>query len=156
MKILNFMLVITLIVSLASLGFAEETKRTAAIISLEGGVDVQREGDIKWIPGKEGMVLNEGDVVRTKEDSRAILELTGIAGEEATVEVEENSLLMLAELIMDEEKKTHKTLLDLAVGKILIKAKEMRSEESDFEVKTPTSVVGIRGTVFVVEVEAVE
>lgn len=156
MKILKKMLVITLIVSLASLGFAEETKRTATIISFEGKVDVQREGDIKWIPGKEGMVLNEGDVVRTKENSRAVLELTGIAGEEATVEMEENSLLMLTELIMDEEKKSHKTFLDLAVGRILIKAKEMRSEESDFEVKTPTSVVGIRGTVFAVEVEAVE
>lgn len=156
MKILRAVLVITAIVCLCSLGLTEEIKYTAEIVSFKGKVDVQVKGELIWIPAKIGMVLNEGDIVRTKEGSRAIMSLKGIAGEEATVEVEENSLLMLAELIKDEEKKTQKTLLDLAVGKILIKAKEMRSEESDFEVKTPTSVVGIRGTAFGVEVEALE
>ena len=156
MKILRGVLVITLIVSLYSLGFTEEVKYKAEIASFKGKVHVQTNGELTWIPAKVGMILNEGDVVRTKEGSRAILDLKGITGEEATVEVEENSLLMLAELIKDEEKKTQKTLLDLAVGKILIKAKEMRSKESDFEVKTPTSIVGIRGTSFGVEVEALE
>ena len=56
----------------------------------------------------------------------------------------------------DEEGRVQTTLLDLAIGKILISAEKLDTPDSKFEVKTPTSVVGVRGTAFSVEVEAVE
>ena len=62
----------------------------------------------------------------------------------------------MAELIGNKEEGTQKTLLDLAIGKILIRAKKLHSEEEKFEVKTPTTIVGVRGTTFAVEVEALE
>ena len=68
----------------------------------------------------------------------------------------ENSQLMLRELKKDKRTGTENTLLDLAVGKILVKAQKLRDPDSKFEVKTPTSVVGVRGTNFSVQVEAVE
>jgi hypothetical protein len=156
MNIIRIMLVIILIGSCCSFGLSQEAERTGKIVSFKGKVEVQREGEKLWTPAKVGIVLNEGDKLRTRENSRAVLDLTGVTGEEATVEVEELSQLMIVELIKDEEGKAHKTLLDLAIGKILIKAKEMQSEESEFEIKTPTSVTGIRGTAFAVEVEALE
>ncbi len=155
MGIMKKLLTITLIAG-CSLVWAEAGMRSAVIVSFEGKVDVQREGGKYWIPAERGMILNEGDLLRTKANSGAVVDVTGITGEEITMEVQESSQLMMAELIKDEESKTHKTLIDLAIGKILIKAKEIRSEESEFEVKTPTSVVGIRGTTFGVEVEAIE
>ncbi|MBN1871719.1 MAG: FecR domain-containing protein [Candidatus Omnitrophica bacterium] len=155
MSIIKPLLVITLIAS-CSLGLAEENKRSGKIVSFEGKVDMQQEGKKDWIPVEKGMILNENDILRTKGNSTAVIDVSGVSGEEITLEVEELSQFMIVELVKDEKKKTHKTLIDLAIGKVLIKAKEMRSKESEFEVKTPTSVVGIRGTTFSVEVEAIE
>ena len=54
----------------------------------------------------------------------------------------------------DLNKGTSQTLLDLAVGKILIRVDKLHKKGDKFEIKTPTSIVGVRGTVFGVEVEA--
>ena len=86
---------------------------------------------------------------------QAILNLNGM-GETAAVEINENSQLLLLELIQDKEEETQQTLLDLAIGKVLIRAQKLHSEKSKFEVKTPTSIVGVRGTTFAVEVEALD
>ena len=108
-----------------------------------------------WIPAKVGMVLNQGDIIRTKKDSWALLNLDG-AAETANLELKENSQLKLAELVENKKEATQTTLLDLALGEVLIKAKKLHSEKSRFEVKTPTSIVGVRGTTFSVSVEALE
>ncbi|MFH0772628.1 MAG: FecR family protein [Candidatus Omnitrophota bacterium] len=133
---------------------AESTLRTALILEFEGSVDVKLS-DTKWIPAKEEMVLNQGDVIRTKSDSWALVRLLGDS-ELATVEIKENSQLRLAELFEIKEEGVQKTLLDLAVGEILIKAEKLRSPKSTFDVKTPTSMLGIRGTTLSVKVEALE
>ncbi|MBP7088104.1 MAG: FecR domain-containing protein [Candidatus Omnitrophica bacterium] len=134
--------------------FCEEVKRSAKIIYCKGKVEVRPAGK-DFVPAKKGMILNEGDIIKTNLKSSATLNLNG-KGETATVEIKEGSQLMLAELIQDKEKQTQNTLLDLAIGKVLIKAKELHDENSKFEVKTPTSVVGVRGTTFAVEVEALK
>jgi len=145
-----------LILSFTSSGKTQEGIRFAEITDFEGTVEMQREGEKYWVPAEKGMVLNEGDLLRTKGGSTATVDVTGITGEEITLEVQESSQIMIAELIREQEKKLHKTLIDLAIGKVLIRAKELKSEESEFEIKTPTSIIGIRGTTFDVEVEAIE
>ncbi|MFC1570800.1 FecR domain-containing protein [Candidatus Omnitrophota bacterium] len=127
--------------------------RSGKILDMDGKVVVWPVGGDRVI-GERGMELHEGDVVETKSDAFALIKLYGI--EEATVELNPNSQMLLSELTMDKEKGTQKTLLDLALGKILIKAEKLHSGKSKFEVKTPTSVVGVRGTTFAVEVEAME
>lgn len=134
--------------------FAQETKRIATVIEIKGTVEVKSPKG-KWVTANMGTVLQEGDILRTRANSFATLNLDGKA-ETATVEVKEKSQLLLSELLTDKEKKSQKTLLDLATGEILIKAKKLHSEKSSFEVKTPTSIVGVRGTTFAVTVEAVE
>jgi hypothetical protein len=101
------------------------------------------------------MVLNQDDMIRTGSGSLAILNLDGMA-ETAVVEVKESSQMRLAELLEDRTEKYQTTLLDLALGEILIRAKKLHSEKSRFEVKTPTSIVAVRGTTFSVSVKAVE
>ncbi len=133
---------------------AEITLRTALILEFEGSVDVKLSNS-KWIPAKEEMVLNQGDVIRTKSNSWAVIRLLGDS-ELATVEMKENSQLRLTELFEIKEEDVQKTLLDLAVGEILIKAEKLRSPKSTFDVKTPTSMLGIRGTTLSVKVEALE
>ena len=154
MKISMAVSMIILIMCLSSLGFAEEVERTAKIIDLEGTVKAKLAGG-SWVPAEVGMLLHERDIIKTGHNSTAMLNLDG-DGKTATVDISEDSHVMLAELIGDKEEGTQKTLLDLAIGKILIRAKKLHSEEEKFEVKTPTTIVGVRGTTFAVEVEALE
>jgi len=141
--------------SLASSAFTDEVKRTAKVMALEGRVEARMMGNRRWTPAEAEMILNEGDILRTRRNSWALLNLDG-EGETATVTVQENSQLLISKLARDEKEGTQETLLDLGLGKVLIEAEKLHSEKSKFEVKTPTSVVGVRGTTFAVEVEALE
>jgi len=152
-KVIIFAIILSLL-AICSISIAEEVKRTAVVAEVKGTVDV-KTADGNWTAAKTGMVLNQGDIIRTKEGSSAILNVDGTA-QTATVQVKEKSQLMLAELIMNKDDNSQKTTLDLALGEILVKAKKLHSEKSSFEVKTPTSVAAVRGTSFSVSVEAME
>lgn len=154
MKTLRLVCIIFLIAGMVSPVFSAVARRTAAIAQVNGTVEV-KIGSADWVPAKTGLILNQGDIVRTKENSWALLNVDGMA-ETATVELKKNSRILLTELLENKEDMTQKTLLDLTIGEILIKAKKLHSGKSSFEVKTPTSIVGVRGTTFSVTVEAVE
>lgn len=155
MKLLRVFLSVGVVLALlASSTFAAETRRVATIAEITGTAEV-KIGSGKWAPAKVGMSLTQGDTIRTKAKSMAILDLDGKA-RSAKVEIKENSLLTLAELAENKAKDTQKTLLDLSLGKILIMVQKLRQDNSKFEVRTPTSVVGVRGTTFSVAVEAIE
>ncbi len=154
MKIIRVVMALVFAVGLLSLGLTQEGKRIATVSKIKGTVEVMTPQKT-WIPAKVGMVLNQGDIIRTKKDSWALLNLDG-AAETANLELKENSQLKLAELVENKKEATQTTLLDLALGEVLIKAKKLHSEKSRFEVKTPTSIVGVRGTTFSVSVEALE
>ncbi len=155
MKILKIVCIFLLVVGVASSAFTEEVKRSAKVVDYEGQVEARLMGERKWAPAESEMVLTEGDILRTRRDSWALLNLDG-DGETATVTVQENSQLLISKLTRDEAEGSQETLLDLGLGKVLIEAEKLHSEKSKFEVKTPTSVVGVRGTTFAVEVEALE
>lgn len=148
-------LIALLMLCVAGLGFAQDmTKRTAKISDIKGAVEVRTAaGEV--VPARVGMVLNEGDMVHTKSNSTAMLNVDG-SSETASVEVKANAKLKLSEMLENKKEGVQMTLLDLSMGEILIKAKKLHSEKSKFEVKTPTSIVGVKGTTFSVSVEAVE
>jgi hypothetical protein len=154
MKIISLICVLGLILGSFSFALAQEANRVAIIIELKGKVEVKTPKSA-WMPAKQGMALNPKDIIRTGKKSLAVLNLNGL-GQTATVELKEKSQLQLTELLENKQEMTQKTFLDLALGEILIKAKKLHSEKSRFEVKTPTSIVGVRGTTFSVAVEAVE
>ncbi len=153
MKMLKLLLIFCLVLGMTSVSFAVEAKRTGKIIELDGTAEVLPVGGGS-VPARIGMILNEGDTLKTAKGCWAVLSLEGT--EKATVEVEENTQLLLSELMEDVDKGMQKTLLDLAIGKILIRAQKLQHEKSKFEIKTPTSVVGVRGTTFEVEVEGLD
>ena len=153
MKILKTLVVLFLVMGLSISGYSEPIKRTAEIVDLTGEVVVTTSLG-ETIPGFVGMTLNEGDIIATKQDSWAFLNVGGI--EVSSIELNAESELLLSELVMDKDADTQQTLLDLSIGKILITASKIHSEESKFQVKTPTSVVGVRGATVRVEVESIE
>jgi len=151
----NLFSVIFLALALSSFAIAQETsQRVAVIMQVEGKVEVKTAAKA-WQPARVGMALNQNDTIRTKKNSSATLNLDGKA-QTAIVEVKEKTELSLAEMVAVKDKDIQRTLLDLSLGNILIKAKKLHSGKSSFEVKTPTSVVAVRGTTFAVSVEAAE
>ena len=154
MKTARFLIMLIFISAMHSSGLAEAVKRTAKVIEVSGSVEVKM-GKGPWEEAAEGVVLNESDLVRTKKGSWAILNLDG-RGETATVEVKENTQMKLLELLADKSEGSQSTLLDVALGEVLIKAEKVHTAKSKFEVKTPTSIVAVRGTKFSVSVKAGE
>jgi len=155
MKNLSLVLIIALVLGIAIRANAAEEKRTAEIIGLNGEASIMAAGQSNWSPARIGTIFNEGDTLKTAANSMATLNVDG-KGQTATVEVSEGSQLLLSTMAVDSQAGTSKTLLDLAVGEVLIKAQKVHGAESKFEVKTPTSIVGVRGTTFRVKVEALE
>ena len=156
-KIRLFMAAIVCVVALLNCTYvySQEAQRKAIIARVRGDAEVKYLDQKKWVPARIAMVLTEGDAIKTGFDSWVLLHLNG-KGETAAVEISENAKLLLSELQWHEESETHTTLLDLASGELLIKAKKLQAPESKFEVKTPTAIVGVRGTKFAVKVEALE
>ena len=155
MKVLKLLVIVGLIAGIGICASAQEVVRNATIIEVVGKAGVRTTTSKTWEAAEPGKVLSEGDVVRTQGDSLVVLQLDE-GGERATVDMSENTQLGILELSKNQEKKSTKTLLDLAVGKILIQVDKLRKEKSKFEIKTPTSIVGVRGTTFAVEVQNLE
>lgn len=153
MKALRILCILMLILGITVTGYALE-KRNARITSLSGTAEVRPAGQAVWASASSGMVLNEGDSLKTAPGSWALVNIDN--GKVAMVEVKEGSQMSFAELTADPQTDTSQTLLDLAMGEVLIKAQKVHGENSRFEVKTPTSIVGVRGTTFNVKVESVE
>ena len=135
------------------LAISDEDGRRETIVSLEGKVDVKPAGEENWYEAEEGSILKERDIVRTRPNSSATINLDE-DGKTATIEIKENSQLLFSEMSKNEESGTQNTLLDLAVGEMMITAKKLDSPESKFEVKTPTSMFGVKEAKFGVKVEA--
>ena len=148
--------VLALALLLSAPVFSADMSRKARIVDMEGEVSVREKGGV-FLPAELGVELSQGDFIKTDAGSSVLLFVDGI--ETAQVQVYENSLLLMGELLIDREAGSQSTLLDLALGKILIKSKRIESKDSKFEVKTPTTVVGVMGDMdssFSVEVEALE
>ncbi len=145
--IIVLLMCVVLIVPSVSAG---EQMSQAKAIDVKGDVTFLKSGAADWQSLKTDMVLGEGDAIKTGKYSEAKLSLFGTA-KTGEVTVRENSQFMLKTLRNDPASKTDETLLDIEIGNILIKAEKLVGD-SKFEVKTPTSIVGIRGTTFEVNV----
>jgi hypothetical protein len=154
MRQLKTLVVFLIIANLCFLCFTEAFGQTAKITASKGKVTVKRL-DKDWVPAKVGMILNEGDIIKTEWRSRATLKLIG-KKKSSAIYIRPGSELLIAKLSRNEKTGNEESLLDLAIGNILIKAQKLEKEGDKFEVKTPTSVTGVRGTKFSVEVVSIE
>lgn len=137
--------VIALVLSNANVQATE----IATIKVLHGAVSVERAG--KNLPGTLGLGLEETDQVVTGTD--------GAVG----ITFQDNSLLSLgpnSRLTVDHfqfDSTTHEGSFETSLkhGKLaVISGKIAKHKEDAMKVRTPSSVIGVRGTEFVVEVAA--
>lgn len=131
-------------------GFAADGNRYGILHEIKGGVFV-RIGGAEWQPAQPGMILHEKDEIRTDKGGSAEIHLDQEA-DTGKLELKESSYMRLNTLAFDPQGGDKTTLLDLALGKILVRAEKLQGN-SKFEVRTPTSTTGVRGTVFEVQIE---
>lgn len=129
-----------------------EVGRVAEINSIEGMVWFRKGGTEDWKGATKGMLLLENDEVKTGENSKAEI-LLDAAGETGKLNLAPNSQMRIETMKQDASSGDKTTLLDLALGRVLIKAEKLKGN-SAFQVKTPTSICAVRGTIFEVSVEA--
>lgn len=122
----------------------------ASVIEIKGEAKFLKNGQTDWVPLEKDTLLTEGDKIKTANGSLVRLMLTGNA-KTAELTVREDTEFTFKTFRHDETTDIDNTLLDVELGSVLVKAEKLIGD-SKFEVKTPTSIVGIRGTVFEVNV----
>lgn len=133
-----FMLLLAVVVTATPALPVRAEDAIARILEVQGLVEVRQKGTPTWAKAVEGMALRSGDTVRTQGQSQATLrrpdgttlELYPLS--EATVEDEKAIMLLLGKIWSQFQK---------AIGR-------------PHEIKTPSSVALIRGTVLSVEAES--
>lgn len=136
--------------SISCYGSALADVSQAKITDIMGEAKFMKAGQNDWNMLEKGIVLSEGDWIKTAKDSQVNVTLTG-ANKTAELVVREESEFEFETFKYDAQTKEDTTMLDVALGSVLVKAEKLIGE-SKFEVKTPTSIVGIRGTTFEVNV----
>lgn len=151
-KIFNTGLALVFCVLFVSAPLFAEVGRVAEISNLQGAVWFRKSGTTEWKGAEKGMLLLENDEIKTGENAKVEI-LLDTAGETGKLDLAANTQMRFETMTKDSATQDKTTLLDLAVGKVLIKAEKLK-RNSSFQVKTPTSICGVRGTLFEVTVEA--
>ncbi len=115
---------------------AQKQKAVAAIFKPVGTVEM-KSGEKEWTAAKPAMPLLAGDIVRTRENSFAIIKFL----ENSIVRVQEKSEVTISGTIAKGEFSKN---VDVRRGEVGFEVKKRPNEK--FEFTTPTSVASIRGT----------
>jgi hypothetical protein len=124
--------------------YAQEAKVTFLINDVSVKVDLQQK---EWVPLKINELVPEHAVVRCGEDSRCELLLP----DGSLVKILANSMLQVKSVAKERKKETSIFTL---LGKFFFKVK--KGILGEFQVKSPNSVIAVRGTEFLVTNKAKE
>ncbi len=138
-------------VKVSTLGSTPTSTRFSIIAKADGKVEVKLSGG-DWQPAQAGMVLRTSDEVRTLKGGSAniVMDDKGATG---NVQVESESRMRFDEMGQDSQTGEKKTVLAIAVGGVKVHVAQKLKGHEKFEVKTPNSTVGVRGTTFRVQVD---
>ncbi|WP_174819920.1 FecR domain-containing protein, partial [Paenibacillus koleovorans] len=115
--------------------------RAAQVISVQGTVMITKAGGSNAYRAFEDMNLNQGDHIRTEGGSSLVLR---IVDQEDEVTIGENTELYLSSLM--EANGGKKSKVKVWAGSLWFKVKKLVNAEDDFEVETPTAIMGVRGS----------
>ena len=133
---------------LASPGLAQSAPPSAELMRVIGRVEILRKGQTQWIPAVIGARLVEGDDIRAFSGAQAELTLP----DTSTVQLAENSRLLMTKLEYDQQQQSRFVLMHLVVGKVRAAIAQtaitlVRARQSNFGISTPTAVAAARGTI---------
>ena len=146
---LSFLLIFSQIIPGIHLTKAQafSLERMAQLSNVQGQVYVKRGGGIREYVAFDGMSLMKGDSIRTEENSSAKLFFE--EGTETTLG--SYSKAVLAKL--DETDDAVQTKVKLISGQAWNKVKRLLNADDQYEIETPTAIMGVRGTLFLTGVD---
>ncbi len=146
-KLISLIGIAVILFSAVSAGWSSpveaKTARTARVVDVTGTVLITKAGGSKQFQAYKEMSLNYGDHISTAVQSGVVLEIVDHQDE---VTIGENSSVYISEL--DDKNGGKKSVFKLWAGSIWVKAKKLLGQNDQFNVETPTTVMGIRGTQF--------
>jgi len=131
-------LIVLLAVFFGSNFLTNESQDRASIVKISGKVSIERAGT-QLVPST-GMVLNSYDKITTAKGSS--IEVTFDDGLKDIVKIGANS-----HVVLESDAIEKKTSLFMDRGEVLLKLEKLE-KGSNFQVRTPTAVAGVRGTSF--------
>lgn len=138
-RITDFVPVILTILSLLPpiAAFADCTETVARLVSAQGEVERQSQGDQEWREASLEQTFCPGDKIRTLERSRATLQLNN----QTFVSLDQKTTVVFAEV-----KPQKPSWLDLLIGVIYLRSRT----PSSLNIRTPYVNAAIKGTEFMV------
>jgi len=143
---LLFMFALPAISEAAFFGLGQKKKIGSATV-VKGRVWVTREKEFKSERVKLGTPLYQNDRVRTEDKSNVRI----VFMDQSIISIGSKSALTITEYVFDPDKKVRTSRLRLMWGKVKVYANDfMGFRQKKFAVSTNTTIVGVRGTVFLV------
>jgi len=124
---------------------SDGTSTTAMLHSATGDVRMQPSGGTGWTAASEKDTLDVGTAIRTGDSSHAVIRMPG----RNAVRLDPNSEMVVRSL-SDPKANRHETRLFLLVGRLWTDVRERLggTDDSQFQVQTPSAVGAVRGTQF--------
>ena len=139
---LKSVLVLLALIIIPSFVFAESGK----LARMTGDVKVMPAGKVIWTFPKAGMALFDGDSIKTGAGSAVIALVDG-----SNLSLKENTQIQISRVAPNAAGQV--TVISALMGKLKA-AVAKRNEGAGFEVKSPTAVAAVKGTVFIVDLSA--
>jgi len=119
------------------------------IEDIKGKAEIKRAGSPRFVSAVKNMTVEPGDEIRTAAGSKVVvtLEKTAVNG------IGENTQWTLGTLEVNPENSATQVEINVPQGKLWSEVGKLKTKDSSFQVTTPTAVTGVRGTVFLVEVQ---
>ncbi|HHY73789.1 MAG TPA: hypothetical protein GX497_11355 [Bacillus bacterium] len=127
--------------------FHADAARIAVVKEVKGEVYIKKGGGQREFKAKDGMSLTQGDSVRTEGKASANIHYDD--GSKATVGA--NSKLIVSKLDNKDDGKQTKT--KVLSGKVWNSVKNLSNVNDEYDIETPTAVMGVRGTHFLVSTD---
>lgn len=152
-SLIKIMLCMTLLFGLISLFTVDtaeaKTARTAVVEEVTGTVHVKKAGGTKTYRAYKNMTLNYGDHIRTENDSSIVIK---VVDREDEITIGSNAELLISDLKEDEQG-NKKSKFKAWAGSIWAKASSLLGLDDEFEIETPTAIMGVRGTNFFIGID---
>ncbi len=117
------------------------------VLNVIGSVQTQTKDAPSALPLKEGNALHEGDTLKVGAGGSVLLKITGLPGEDSYTQLFENTELKMEKLSGKENGEISEVALNLILGEVFVNVEKL-PQTCDFQVKTPETVAGVRGTAF--------
>lgn len=127
---------------------AEKVGSVTFIVGVTGDVQVKRTGNNDWQNAKLNMDVLGDDLIRTKKESRCEITLL----DKSVLRIGEQTEFQLTSANITRNQKNVKGVL--SKGKIWSNVTRLRSQREEFQIKTPTAVCAVRGTVYRIDADS--